>query len=207
MLDQLLDFLDSHLTGDASHGRSHAKRVLKMAREIASTEYDVDDDVIMASAILHDVVALPKDHPDRNKSSLLAADKASNFLKTIEFPQHKIEAVAHSILTHSFSAGIIPETIEAKILQDADRMEALGAIGIARCFYTSGLLKRNLFHSEDPLAKDRDLDDREYALDHFYVKLLKLPSMMQTEGGMKMAQKKADILKRYIDDLLKELNY
>ncbi len=207
MIDQLLEFLDLNLDGDASHGRHHALRVYKIAREIAASESEIDLEIIMASAILHDVVTLPKDHPDRKKSSKLAAEKASDFLDSIDFPKDKISGVYHAILTHSFSAGIEPETIEAKILQDADRMEAIGAIGLARCFYTSGLMKRDLFHPEDPLAESRTLDDREYALDHFYVKLLKLPSMMKTEGGKELANRRVEVLKRYVDDLLEELAY
>lgn len=122
------------------------------------------------------------------------------------FPGELIDNVCHSVESHSYSAGIVPETIEAKVVQDADRMEALGAIGLARVFYTSGLLRRKMFDPEDPLAEHRALDDREYALDHFQVKLLKLSETMQTTAGRRMAERNSDYLRGYMTKLLKELD-
>jgi len=97
-----------------------------------------------------------------------------------DFPAEKIKGVHHAIHAHSFSANVLPQTIEAKILQDADRLEALGAIGLARVFYVAGQLNTQLFHPEDPLAEQRIADDTLYALDHFPLKLFKLPSLMHT---------------------------
>ena len=84
----------------------------------------------------------------------------------MQFPAEKIEAVCHAIAAHSFSAQIAPLTTEAKIVQDADRLEALGAIGLARVFAVSGALGVALFDGEDPFAQHRPLDDKRYALDH-----------------------------------------
>ncbi|SFN63032.1 uncharacterized protein SAMN05216516_11256 [Izhakiella capsodis] len=91
------------------------------------------------------------------------------------------------MLAHSFSADIRSETLEAKIVQDADRLESLGANDLARTFYVSGLLGSVLFDSEDPFATERTLNDFEWALDHFQTKLLGLPGTMQTEEGRRMA--------------------
>ena len=97
------------------------------------------------------------------------------------------------------------KTLEAKIVQDADRTEALGAIGLARTFYVAGLMKTKLFCSEDPFATNRELDDKAYALDHFQQKLLKLPSTMKTEPARLEANKRANILYKFLDDLKNEL--
>ncbi len=123
----------------------------------------------------------------------------------MDFPKEKIQNVKHCIEAHSFSANLVPETLEAKIVQDSDRMEALGAIGLARTFYVAGRLGSKLFHESDPMAMDRNLDDHEYALDHFKVKLFQLPNTMQTKAGKEEALKRAKILTRFSEDLLSEL--
>ncbi|STF26181.1 putative phosphohydrolase [Escherichia coli] len=89
-----------------------------------------------------------------------------------------------------------PLTTEAKIVQDADRLEALGAIGLARVFAVSGALGVALFDGEDPFAQHRPLDDKRYALDHFQTKLLKLPQTMQTARGKQLAQHNAHFFSR-----------
>ncbi|MGL4860457.1 MAG: metal-dependent phosphohydrolase, partial [Enterobacteriaceae bacterium] len=113
--------------------------------------------------------------------------------------------VADAIHSHSFSANIAPETLEAKILQDADRLEALGAIGLARVFYTAGRLHHKLFDDSDPFALNRPLNDKAYAVDHFYTKLFKLPDTFHTDQGKRMAKERVAILSDYIENLKKEL--
>lgn len=122
-----------------------------------------------------------------------------------DFPQQRLSAVCHAIEAHSFSAKIAPETLEARIVQDADRLEALGAIGLARVFAVSGALGVALFDAEDPFARKRSLDDKQYALDHFQTKLLTLPLTMQTERGRHLAQHNADFLLTYMAKLSAEL--
>ncbi|USE37783.1 phosphohydrolase [Endozoicomonas sp. SCSIO W0465] len=197
----------NHNHDDDSHDFSHFQRVWKTAQQIMDQEpMPVNRLVVLAACYFHDIVVLPKDHPERFRASSLAALKTRACLEDMGFPCELIENVCHSVESHSYSAGIVPETIEAKVVQDADRMEALGAIGLARVFYTSGLLRRKMFDPEDPLAKHRGLDDREYALDHFQVKLLKLSETMQTTAGRRMAERNSDYLREYMDKLLKELD-
>lgn len=192
---------------DASHDFSHFQRVWKTAQQIMDQEQiPINRMVVLAACYFHDVVVLPKDHPERSQASSLAAIKTRVCLEEMAFPNELIDNVCHSVESHSYSAGIAPETIEAKVVQDADRMEALGAIGLARVFYTSGLLRRKMFDPEDPLAERRELDDREYALDHFQVKLLKLSETMQTAAGRRMAERNSDYLREYMGKLLKELD-
>lgn len=192
---------------DASHDFFHFQRVWKTAQQIMDQEpIPINRLVVLAACYFHDVVVLPKDHPERSQASSLAAIKTRVSLEEMGFPRELIDNVCHSVESHSYSAGITPETIEAKVVQDADRMEALGAIGLARVFYTSGLLRRKMFDPEDPLAEHRELDDREYALDHFQVKLLKLSETMQTTAGRRMAERNSDYLREYMGKLLKELD-
>lgn len=193
---------------DASHDLSHFQRVYKLSCYIADHEdAQSDRDVLMAAAYFHDVVNPPKNSPLRSKASQMAADKAEEILKDMNFPAEKIPAVKHAIEAHSFSANIPATTLEAKIVQDADRMESLGAMGIARTMYVSGRLGRALFDPVDPLGENgRMLDDSEYGLDHFALKLLKLPKMMQTKTGQRIAQERADYLNAFRTQLLKEIN-
>ena len=106
---------------------------------------------------------------------------------------------------YGFSANLPAQSLEAKLIQDADRMEALGAIGLARVFYTSGRLGRDLFDPYDPLAERRPLDDLQYALDHFFVKLYKVADSMQTEAGRRLARQRRRYLEEYVEQLLGEL--
>ena len=96
--------------------------------------------------------------------------------------------MSHAIAAHSFSAGIPPETLHARVLQDADRLDAIGMIGVARCFYTAGRMGSALYHPQDPRAESRSLDDAAYALDHFRAKLLRLADGFQTPAGAAIAQ-------------------
>ena len=179
-----------------------------MARDINRREGAVADElVLLTSAYFHDLVSLPKNHPERGNASRLSADAAVQLLKERwdDFPDEKLQEVWHMIHAHSFSAGVKPETAEAKILQDADRMEALGAIGLARVWYSAGQMNQALFHGADPLAEGRAADDQRYALDHFQLKLLRLPAMMNTATGRRMAEERAGYLREFLEKICVEI--
>ncbi len=191
---------------DASHDMDHFRRVADTAKEIAAQESEPTDPLILlAAAYFHDVVSLPKNHPDSKKSSYYSAIKAQEILANLDFPAEKIPAVCHAIETHSFSAQLQPETIEAKIIQDADRMESLGALGIIRTFYVSGLMRGSPYDVTDLFAERRPLNDKSFALDHFYCKLFKLPGLLQTAGGRRIAAKRTAFLQIYIEALVSDL--
>ena len=194
----LVAHLRQQAAPDAAHDLAHILRVLATARAIAAEEGSHDPIVLTAATLLHDLVALPKDHLDRTQSSRLAAAAASDLLRTLGFPDGRIGAVAHAIEAHSFSAGIEPLTPEARALQDADRLDALGAIGLARCFAVSGALGRSLVDPEDPLAEHRPLDDGRWALDHFQVKLLRLPGVMRTAAGRRIGAERAAFVEAFM---------
>jgi len=192
--------------GDAAHDLAHADRVWTNAQMVADGEAPCDMIVLLAACYFHDLVTLPKDNPDRAHASAMSAQAAAPVLRELGLSDDQIANACHAIAAHSFSANIPPETLEAKILQDADRIEALGAIGIARCFATTGVLGGALFHGLDPFGIDRPLNDKAYAVDHFKIKLLRLPETMQTESGRNLATNRANVLRDFLDQLASELD-
>lgn len=198
--------LTHHAQDDAAHDLSHFRRVWATATQLAAGE-EVDRLVLLTACYFHDIVSLPKNHPERSRSSMMAAEKTLAILQSAfaDFPADRYPAVSHAIEAHSFSAAIPPRTLEAKIVQDADRLESLGAIGLARVFAVAGALNTILFDAEDPFADRRALDDRKYALDHFQCKLLRLPETMQTDKGKAMAQHNARFLVEFMAKLSAEL--
>lgn len=191
--------------GDGAHDFAHVKRVVRMARQIdRALGGACDPEVLSASAWLHDLVSLPKNSPERSTASTLSADQALVRLRAFGFAEHKLVAVHHAIKAHSFSAGLAPETIEAKVLQDADRLDALGAIGLARCFYTAGRMNAALFHPADPMGTARPLDDRAYALDHLPVKLFRIAATLHTEPARAIAEQRVAFLRSYVAQLMDE---
>ncbi|WP_152081503.1 phosphohydrolase [Enterobacter oligotrophicus] len=197
---------DNHATDDAAHDISHFRRVWMTAQKMLSHQ-TVNPLVVLTACYFHDIVSLPKNHPERHQSSRLAARKTRDILCHYfpDFPPECYAAVEHVIEAHSFSAGIAPQSPEAKIVQDADRLEALGAIGLARVFAVSGALGVALFDADDPFAETRPLNDKAYALDHFQTKLLHLPETMQTEVGRELARHNADFLIQFLAKLSAEL--
>jgi len=148
--------------------------------------------------LLHDCVHVEKSSPLRSRASRLAAERARGLLAGLGWAAARIDAAAHAIEAHSFSAGLAPETLEARILQDADRLEALGAIGIARLFYTAGRMNSLLYDPEDPRAERRPLDDRAFATDHFRAKLLKLEGGFQTPTGRRLARERTRLVAGFL---------
>jgi uncharacterized protein len=188
---------------DPAHDFSHILRVYQNAQLIGKKE-GADMQVLLFSALLHDAGSVSKGLEDSIQSD--QRQKAVlDFLIKKGLPKNVQEKVLYSINVHRFSKGIIPDTLEAKILQDADRLDALGAIGIARVFMTGGTLGRALYNPIDPFCKNREPDDRKWDLDHFYKKLLKLESGMHTKTARRLADRRTKVLKRYLLDLEQEI--
>ena len=190
---------------DGSHDLGHLRRVLKNAYRIAD---EIGKPVcrltLLAAAMLHDIVSVEKDDPRRSQASCLAAVEARRLLEDAQFPQCKLDGVVHAIEAHSYSAGITTRTVEAMILQDADRLDALGAIGIARLFYVGGRIGTALYDADDILASKRQLDDLRYSLDHIQTKLLKLPNSMKTEPGRRIANERAGFIQEFMQRMCQE---
>lgn len=192
---RLLPHLDAG--NDGSHDVAHLARVWANARAIQAEEGG-DAELLAAAVLLHDCVHVEKSSPLRSQASRLAAGKARGILAGLGWEEARVEAAAHAIAAHSFSAGIAPATLEARILQDADRLEAIGAIGVARCFYTAGRMGSLLYDPADPRAGGRALDDRAFAIDHFRAKLLKLEGGFQTPTGRRLARERTRLVAEFL---------
>ncbi|MES0825646.1 HD domain-containing protein [Ruegeria sp. SCP11] len=188
---------------DPAHDLAHLDRVWVNAQAIADEQTDMP--VLLAACYLHDLVNLSKDDPDRHLASRQSAQESDPILDKLGYSSDQIRAIQHAIEAHSFSANITPATPEACILRDADRLDALGAIGVARNFSVSGALGRALYDPADPFAADRPLDDLTYSLDHWKVKLLSLPTDMLTEGGRVIAQTRVQRMIRFLEEFSEEI--
>jgi uncharacterized protein len=193
----LLGAFDANGT-DGSHDLSHIVRVWRNAERIARTEPGCDTRVLLAATILHDCVAVEKNAPQRPHASRLSATRAREIVGPLGWARDRVDALAHAIETHSFSGGLTPRTAEAKILRDADRLDAIGAIGIARCFHVGGRMGGALYHPGDPGAEARPLDDRAYALDHFPAKLFKLSDGFLTSEGRRLAAARVALMTGFV---------
>lgn len=189
---------------DGSHDVAHLHRVWKNCRQI-SQEEEGDQQILCAAVLLHDCVAVEKNSPQRHLASRMAAEKAGIALATLGWSDENINKTAHAIEAHSFSAAIPPQTLEAKILQDADRLDAIGMIGVARCFYIGGRMRSALYDAADPLAQQRQYDDKRFTLDHFETKLFKLQEGFQTAAGRRMAALRTERMRRFLSELLEEV--
>ncbi len=191
---------------DGAHDINHLHRVWHTAHALLRAHPEADALIVQAACYLHDLVNLPKNNPQRHMASRQAAQLARRHLEAMRFPADKLAGVAHAIEAHSFSAGITPETTEAKIVQDADRLDALGAVGLARLFYTAGRMGSQLAHSDDVLGARRALDDKRYALDHIACKLETLPASMQTVAGRKLGEERMQWLRDFRSTFAAEWN-
>ena len=189
---------------DPAHDFSHVQRVYRNAR-IIGREEGADMQVLLWAALLHDAGSEKKDDARRGDSKDLGKRSAEAFLKAVGLDEAEREKVQYAVDVHRFSGGIVPVTLEARALQDADRLDAIGAIGIARVFLTGGSLGREFYNPEDPFCRTREPDDGKWNLDHFYRKLLKLESGMHTESGRRMAARRTAVLNRYLQDLKAEI--
>lgn len=200
-----LEFMQQEMQVDAAHDIEHVKRVVKTAKQLCDEE-NADIAIVLPAAYLHDCFTYPKDHPNRKQSSAIAAKKAIAYLESIQYPQHYHDAIAHAIEAHSFSANIRPNTLEAQIVQDADRLDALGAIGVTRCIQVSTHFNAQLYNDNDMFAKERELNDKQFTVDHFQTKLFKIVDTMNTESAKLEANKRKAFMQTYLKQLHYEVN-
>lgn len=189
---------------DPSHDLLHVKRVVAMARHLAAAE-GADEMVVVPAAYFHDFISVPKNDPRRAQASRLSADAACAWLGEIGYPAGYLPAIAHAIAAHSFSARIPAETLEAQIVQDADRLDAIGAIGIARMFTVTGLLGRQFYDPADVTAQGRQLDDSRFGIDHFKVKLFGLVDTMHTQAARREGAKRLSWMQDFYNRLADEV--
>lgn len=222
LLDNLTLYLNKYWDNDdPSHDVAHCQRVVKRAILFAANDgNNIDKKVIIIAGMFHDLVNLPKNSPQRHLASKMSADKAINVIGSNQFTKLNSEQtlnIHHSIVVHSYSAqkhNIMyqPVSHEAKYIQDSDRLDALGALGILRCFYVAGKMslsnteESHIYCLEDPKAENRELNDRKYALDHFHVKLYKIASNLKTSGAKQYANGLIKFMKSFEHDLVTAVN-
>lgn len=189
---------------DPSHDILHVRRVVKLAKQLAQKE-NANLDVVIPAAYLHDCVYICKSDSRRSQASTLSAEKAISLLESWNYDNQYFEQIFHAVQGHSFSANIKVESLEAKIVQDADRLDALGAIGIARCFIFGGIAKRSIYHNEDPFCNQRTPDDSNNNLDHFFTKLLKLHDKLNTDSAKEEGKRRLATMESYLASLKAEI--
>jgi uncharacterized protein len=173
--------------GAMSHGFDHTRRVYNLALVIGNAE-KADLKVLLAAALLHDIGRDLEDHIGADHAEA-SAFLAEDFLKSIDFPKDKIKVVLDAIRQHRFSSGEEPGTLEARVLADADNLDALGAIGVARAFTYGGKHER----------------DVRGTIDHFNNKLLKLKDFMFTKTAKQMAEERHRYTEKYLERLQEEI--
>ena len=185
LINEAIDYMAGLLGGNSGgHDADHSMRVYENAMKIAAEEQACDMTVIALASILHDV----DDHKLFDSKNY---DNARRFLVSKCVPEEKIEEICKVINSVSFSQnrGKTPETLEGKIVQDADRLDALGAIGIARTFAYGG-------------EHGRSIDD---SVRHFYDKLLLIKDELNTDAAKAIAVKRHEFLEAFIAELKEEL--
>jgi uncharacterized protein len=202
------------MQGDPAHDFAHCERVAVWTIRLGWAEVQGESGggakagfsvgAAVAAAYLHDWVNLPKNSPDRARASEMSACEARRILESFEFDGAEIEDVCNAVRTHSFSRGESPVSLLGRCLQDADRLEALGALGIFRTLVTGVRMGAGLIAWNDPWAQARPLDDRAYSVDHFFTKLLKLRFGFTTQAGRREADRRTMALWRFLQDLRDE---
>lgn len=203
-LKPLRDEITKMIQADPAHDYSHIMRVYKNAQKITKHE-KANQKLVLAAVLLHDVVQFSKSDPRSKTASTKSAILAQKILKKHGFSEPEIKIIADAIRDHSYSRGKIPQTMEGKILQDADRLDALGAIGIARTFSVGGSEKRPIYNQSDPFCHTRKPDDHSWTVDHFYRKLLLLEKKMNTKFAKSLAKKRTKLMTKFLSDLKDEI--
>lgn len=203
-LRKLKNEVKNCFANDPAHDFEHTMRVYKNAEKLAKKE-NANTKLVLCAALLHDIVSFSKSDKRSKKSSIKSAIKATKILKKYNFSKTEIKIVSDAIREHSFSQNKTPKTLEGKILQDADRLDAIGAIGIARVFAVAGSERRAFYNELDPFCARRKPNDQRWTLDHFYRKLLKLEKLMNTKAAKTEAKRRTKILQIYLAELKKEL--
>jgi uncharacterized protein len=193
----------TRLGDDPAHDLAHALRVARWTLALGGAAVDAREAV--AAALLHDAVNPAKDSPERALASERSAALARERLPALGFPADAVTRIADAVRDHSFSRGAVPATPLGCALQDADRLEALGAIGLLRCIATGVRMGGAWFDANDPWAEARPLDDARYSVDHFFTKLLTLSSTMRTEAGRREAERRTVFLQEFVARLGEEL--
>jgi uncharacterized protein len=190
----------------AGHDVTHTIRVHNLCLQIGEKE-KADLLVVGAAALLHDIGRGREGLNPEIDHAEASAEMAEKLLRQCRFPEDRIPQVLYAIRVHRYSRNKEPETLEARILQDADRIDISGAIGVAMTFAYGGAKNMVLYDENDPLAKNRRLDDTKYVLDHFQTKLLKLGEAVHTETAKHLIRQRQKYLASFISQFTMEIDF
>jgi uncharacterized protein len=205
LIERLRKAAESRCVGRGpAHDFLHVIRVTESARIIGAMEL-ADLNIVVPAALLHELFNYPKGHALSHLSGEVCAERALDVLRLEECPAHLIDPIRECIRVHAFSRGLVPETIEGKVLQDADRLDAIGAIGIARCFATCSEMALPFYKPDDPFCRWRQPDDKRWGLDHFFQKLRRIPEGLHTATARAMASDRIVIIETFLNQLGREL--
>eukprot|EP01119_Soliformovum_irregulare_P004597 TRINITY_DN15662_c0_g1_i1.p1 TRINITY_DN15662_c0_g1~~TRINITY_DN15662_c0_g1_i1.p1 ORF type:complete len:237 (-),score=54.75 TRINITY_DN15662_c0_g1_i1:51-761(-) len=208
LVEAAIEFVKKELAGnDASHDWDHIDRVRKMAVRIADEENAEDKELIELAAILHDV----RDWK-YSGSETEGPEICGQFLRSQQYDETKLQRILDIIQNISFKNELgktpIPVSLELSIVQDADRLDAIGAIGIARAFTFGGSRGRALWAPEQDLkvdvTKEEYLARSDDTISHFYQKLYKLKDLMKTESGRRIAEQRHQFMHAFVDQFKQE---
>jgi uncharacterized protein len=200
---RLIAIAEKYLTDhQGGHGLDHTRRVVWTALQLAAAYPEADLPALEAAAWLHDI-GRPRERLTGIPHEAASVAAAEPLLPGLGFAPERARQVLAAIAAHRFTTGLVPNTLEGKLLQDADRLDALGAIGIARTFANDP--DRELYHPEDPFAEHRSPDDDRYTLDHFYTKLLQLPATLHTPEARELAERRVAFMEYFLQELREEL--
>jgi uncharacterized protein len=187
---------------DAIHDFDHVLRVLALAERLARAE-GADMAVVRTATLLHDMA---RGHGDRlvTDHALVGADTARQILDGQ--PPEKIEAVVHAIAAHRFRTGPAPETLEAKVLHDADKLDAIGAIGVARAFAYGGHEGQRLWANVPPDYQEKMSTRHEHTPVHeYHLKLIRIKDRLLTSSARKLAEERHRFMVLYFEQLEREV--
>lgn len=209
LIEKTVEFVKEKLEGaEAGHDWFHIERVWKLSKKIAATEH-CNEEVVELAALLHDI-ADPKFH---NGDETIALKVSRDFLESQQVQEEIIDKVLFIIKNISFkNRGDVPQDlpVELKIVQDADRIDAIGAIGVARTFNFGGFKNNLMYHPDiEPklnMSKEEYKKSNGTTINHFYEKLLLLKDLMNTEKGKEIAGERHDFMLKFLDQFYKEWN-
>lgn len=192
---------------DSAHDKEHIYRVLYSALEIAQTEDNVNFDVLVGACLLHDIGRKEQFENPNLCHAMVGGDKAFQFLVENHFDVDYAERVKHCIQTHRFRKNNLPQSIEAKILFDADKLDVSGAIGIARTLIYKGIVSEPIYSTlPNGIVSDGSTDTSPSFFQEYKYKLEKIYSHFYTKKAMEMAKERQQSAVAFYNSLYKEVN-
>jgi uncharacterized protein len=205
IIEAIKGFAGSHFSNAKySHDWEHTERVYRLCMHIGEIE-GADLEALAIAAFLHDI---GRTHQDKAKGGICHAEKggeiAREILKRYPIPEEKKENIIHCILTHRFRNNHVPQTLEAKVLFDADKLDAIGAVGIARAYLFAGEVGAVLHNRDDDPELTEPYTRNDTGYREYRVKLSKIKDRMLTGEGKRMAQERHVFMEAFFERFLKE---